>query len=247
MSSAVLVGPSQDESTLLDEDEYRTLKDVLELCRGLDCRETAAILSALRAYRGNLIPGGTAIASFFAYLMADLSPDMDEVQGILVQAGKEPSFMRDEEGEQQAVALQAFLKILQSRNWLADFFIPVRIEKYAENPPTPLKVMRDLTESAEMFQSYVADAKRMMREWPEFFPGQNVKTAEPREANESLQAAEPSDDRTDYALNEYDAEGNLARVIWMSRDQYRDVKKTLVDQGCEIVDEAAQTTAAGKG
>jgi hypothetical protein len=165
MSCAVLVG--EHETTLLEEEEYRRLKDVLELCRGLDCRETAAILSALRAYRGDLMPGRTPIASFFAYLMADLSPNMDEVQGILVQAGEEPSFMRDEEGEQHGVALEAFLKILQSRNWLADFFVPVRIEKYAEKTPTPLSVMQDLTESAEMFESYVADAKRMMREWPE--------------------------------------------------------------------------------
>jgi hypothetical protein len=59
--------------------------------------------------------------------------------------------------------------------------------------------------------------------------------------------AKRSDGERSYALNEYDAKGNLVKAICMSRDQYRDVKKTLLDQGCEIVDEAAQTTAAGKG
>ena len=51
----------------------------------------------------------------------------------------------------------------EAGNWLANFFIPVRIEQYAEKTPTPLKVMHDLTEPAEMFQFDVDDAKRMMR------------------------------------------------------------------------------------
>ena len=33
MNSAVLIGPSQDETTLLDEEEYRTLKCALEAHR----------------------------------------------------------------------------------------------------------------------------------------------------------------------------------------------------------------------
>ena len=104
----------------------------------------------------------TPIASFFAYLMADLADNMDEVQAILVQR-EEPSFMREEEGERQATCLKAFLKVLQDGKWLADF-LGVRMPQYAERCPTPLEVIQALTEAAAHFDSGLRDAKRMVED-----------------------------------------------------------------------------------
>lgn len=179
MSFAVLVGPDKDETTLLDGDEYRKLKSALQVIRSED-RESNAVLSALRAFTGHSFEGSTPLATFFSYLMSDLADAMDEIQGILVQGDEEPIFMRDDKGTEHAAALKAFLKILEADSWLTDFFIPVRIEQYAEETPTPLRVMQDLAEPAMIFESDVAEAKRMIREWPELVGSVPPPTGTPR-------------------------------------------------------------------
>jgi hypothetical protein len=53
-------------------------------------------------------------------------------------------------------------------------------------------------------------------------------------------------DKPSYVLNEYDARGNLAKAVWMSQDQYGEMKRALLDQGCEMVEEKPRAKAAGQ-
>jgi hypothetical protein len=125
--------------------------------------------------------GGT-LRAFLALLLLDLGTHADEIQGLLFERPTHGTmFMREEEGGEHAAALKAFLKILQSDNWLAKFFLPVRIEMYAEHTPTPLRMMQDLTESALNFECDIMDAKRTMSEWPELVGV----TPPPEQANDS--------------------------------------------------------------
>jgi hypothetical protein len=165
MNHAVLVGPGNDETALLDEQEYRTLKRALAVVRS-EQREPNAILSALRAYTGKQCTGIGPSASFFTYLMMDLADNMDEVQRILVQSGEDPTFMRHEEGQRHAARLKAFLKVLQDGKWLADF-LDERMPQYAGRCPTPLEVMQSLIEAAAHFDTEMRDAKRMVEDWPQ--------------------------------------------------------------------------------
>lgn len=253
MTFSVLVGPNVEETTTLTESEYQTLKNALRLARawergqglGEDDREANAIASALRdcdetmcrAYRGTL-------RAFLRFLMVARGEHADEIRAMLVDPS-EVILMREDEGARHAASLKALLRILESGGWLADFFSPGLLEFWAKKTPTPLAVMEQLTEPAFNFESTIDEAKQMMRDWPELFPGK-TEPVEPREANEKARAASPSRDGTGYVLNEFDSTGNLARAIWMSRDQYRKVKKTLLEQGCEVVDENGQAKAPAK-
>src|SRR6266516_3589058 len=123
--------------------------------------------------------------------MGALGEHIHELQGMLVERGEQPVFMYEETGTEQAVALKAFLKILESGEWLAKFFVPVLIEEYAKQMPTPLEMMKHLAEPALNFEADIDDARRMIHNWPQFFPGQ-MATAEPRKANGTAGAARPS-------------------------------------------------------
>jgi len=172
MAYSVLVGPSVDETTVLTDTEYETLKSALRLARSED-KEAEAIASALRACTEEVCvkPEGV-FRQFFRGLMLDFGEHMDELQGILVDSDGSPIFMREDEGTEHIAALKAFLKILEAKGWLAEFFWPVRIERYVEKAPTPLEVMQELTESAVIFECNISDAKDMIRDWPQFFSGQ---------------------------------------------------------------------------
>jgi hypothetical protein len=173
MAYSVLVGPSVEETTTLSESEYKTLKCALELARSED-KEAEAIASALQDCTEDCVKSKGVFRGFFRSLMLDFGEHIDEIQGMLVEHFEQPIFLREDEGAEHVTALKAFLKILEAKGWLANFFWPVRIERYAEKSPTPLEVMQDLTESAVMFECDINDAKKMIREWPELFPGQRA-------------------------------------------------------------------------
>jgi hypothetical protein len=169
----VLVGPSMEETTTLTDTEYETVKNALRLARSEDT-EADAIASALQVCTEDRVKSEGVFRSFFRHLMLDFGSHLDEIQGMLVEPFEQPIFLREEEGEQNVAALKAFLKILEAKGWLANFFWPVRIERYAEKAPTPLEVMHDLTEDAINFECDIADAKKMIRGWPELFTGERA-------------------------------------------------------------------------
>jgi hypothetical protein len=172
---AVLVGPNNDETILLDQGEYETLKRALALARSGDT-EANAIADALPDLEQRVKDYGV-LRTFLAHLMSALGEHADEIQAMLVKLGEQPIFMREKRGSQQCASLEGFLKVLQDQGWLADF-LDVRIQYYAEHRPTPLEVMNALAESAVIFEGDVQDAKKMIRDWPAFFPTQMEAKAE---------------------------------------------------------------------
>jgi hypothetical protein len=180
MAYTVLIGESMEETTVLTDTEYKTIRNALRLARSED-KEARAIACALSSCDAEMCKshGGT-LRAFLDLLLLDLGTHADEIQGLLFERPTHGTmFMREEEGGEHAAALKAFLKILQSDNWLAKFFLPVRIEMYAEHTPTPLRVMQDLTESVLNFECDIMDAKRTMCEWPELVgvtPPEQAKT-----------------------------------------------------------------------
>jgi hypothetical protein len=225
-----------NESTMLSESEYKLLKCALQLARSEE-KEAQAIVDALQGYLKDAGPKFKGLPLFFTFFMDRLGGHCDEVQGMLIDKARAPIFIEE---ERHVAALASLLEILQSGGWLAGFMASFRLKMWAEECPTPLDVMQELVEQAENFECDIHDAKRMLERWPQFFPS-HAATAKPRDTME----AKPSDE-TDYVLNEYDSKGNLAKAIWMSRGQYDRVKKTLLEQGCEVVDEKAKATAAGR-
>lgn len=169
MGSGVLIGDKRGEGTVLSESELTILQNALALWRSEDS-EANVIAKALLGCSEKRQGGWFRI--FLWELMDCTTGVLDETVGMLVALREDPVFLRDNEnGEERMRSLQAFLKILQRGDWLADFLFAERIEKYAKKCPQPLELMRALAEHADYFESDVEDAKRMMREWPELFAG----------------------------------------------------------------------------
>jgi hypothetical protein len=177
MAYSVLVGPSREETTTLTDTEYETLKNALRLARSED-KQADAIAHAVR---GCTEARGDTFRWFFNVLLSRFGEHSDELRAMLVEGGEDPIFITEEEGvgSDHFSLLKAFLEIMRADGWLAEFF-RVRIEMYAKKTPTPLEFMRALTEEAANFEYSVGDAKRMMRDWPEFFTTQAANVEAPR-------------------------------------------------------------------
>ncbi|MGI9073354.1 MAG: hypothetical protein ACR2JB_19060 [Bryobacteraceae bacterium] len=183
MTYAALVGPNMAETTILSESEYKTLKNALRLAR-LDDEEADAIADAVASsteLRCSQL-GGVFRYFFHAFLGQVGQHRSDEIHSMLVEGGEEPIFIADVEGPDRFALLKAFLDILRSDGWLASF-LSARIERYAQKSPTPLELMEGLTEDAVNFDLNINDAKRLIREWPEFFEPQGTEAQEAKAAH----------------------------------------------------------------
>lgn len=170
MGSGVLVG-DHGESTVLSEEEFELLQNALALQRSADPEADAiakGLLGCSKEHHSKW--GGGWFSLFLSELMEYASEVHGEIVGMLVETRRDPIFLRDyQAGEDHMRSLQAFLKILQRRDWLAEFLFTPRIEKYVDKCPTPVELIEALVEPTENFDTDIHNAKRMMREWPELF------------------------------------------------------------------------------
>lgn len=170
MKTSVLVGPKYGSSTVLNESEYEMLANVLRLHRS-DNQEANALCGALEDTTDNMVnrrTDGNVLAYFLETLAQRLGSHAEEIQGLIVEPGVTPTYLREEEGKRHLECVKALLKILHTGGWFANY-LEVRLANFAKKSPQPLDVMESLSEPACNFECDIDDAKELMHRWPQLF------------------------------------------------------------------------------
>ena len=186
MESA-LIGPKVEDSTILDETEYETVSAALKLARSND-REAQALANAIRAcqdperqVRTWACSQHPVLRHFFSWLSDDLGECVDDVRAIICLKSDDPVLLLEGEGERQATAVEALLKIFAGREWLAEFLL-AELPKFAKEPPPPMRVIWELVEEANQFQLKMDMAERMLANWRKFIPALKEEKSQAAEA-----------------------------------------------------------------
>ena len=174
---SVLIGPEIADGTVLSEYEYLVVRNALRLARSEDSEEDA-ISYALRYSENHKT---SVLRRFLGNVMEHLGEHCEDMRGLIWNwDAKEVIFLREEEGQEQADAVNALVKLLRAGGWLAEF-IECELNYYARNPEknyhTPFELMFHLAEEAENLESDVDNAKALMKRYPERFAAVPAKAA----------------------------------------------------------------------
>jgi len=193
----VLVG-EDGHGEVLSRYEHQVLRKALALARSED-REPHSIaegLSWLSLSKEEQQPE-MILGDFLHGLMDRVTPAAGQIVGMLADSLRDrPTFIDDSDDEGTMDTLEAFLKLLRQDNWLAEF-LRLRVKKYAESCPQPLEVMQFLAEESVTFDSNLADAKQMIRDYPELFGMRGFGPADVPGLAEALAEAEADVPETD--------------------------------------------------
>lgn len=161
----------------MTDHEYRTLLGALRLAR-LDTREACALTEGVQAFTDKeLAQSREELKTFFWSLVTGLAVYKGELgtgedgdcRGVYYSLCGEVKVFRQEQVS-LLECVNALITLAEREHWLADFLVtslPVWAKRPSET--TPQIVGWHLSEQIEYFESDIAGARHLLREYPQFF------------------------------------------------------------------------------
>jgi hypothetical protein len=179
--TGALIDPNGNRSQVLDEGEYRTLSEILDVMRDDNERPLSdAIDCLLNCGRGKRLD----IKSVTALLVYRCAAETDQPSGFLISyPEKDFEHLTGDEFKD----LQSMLKTHRYGGWFPAWLtLQVRSVADSVQPadryPSPLDVMTNLNLSLAEFQESVDEAREMVQMRPDLFAPEQIQKVESSEA-----------------------------------------------------------------
>ena len=152
-----------------------TVAAALKLARS-ESKEAQALAEAIRFCQDPRYPlpacdsdRNPILRRFCSQLSDDLGECVNDVKGMICLWDDHPVLLYEKKGQRQAEAIRALLKVFEAGEWLAEYLL-LRLPAFAKEPPTPMRMMWELTEKATEFQMHLETTERMLANWRKHIP-----------------------------------------------------------------------------